>query len=181
MNKTIVVGLLMLCVLFLHTACQSNNSYAKSLEREKELMADFIARNQLNILPEIPADGKWGAKDYVQIDDYLYFHLTFVGDLASGDVVATGDEVNIRYRKYTLEVDADTISYWTTIESPQPVTFKYNISSANACTAWHKAIQYMKYNNSQATILCPSKLGFSEDQTTVTPYGYDLKLQLKKY
>ncbi len=166
---------------FLLTACVDSNSYAKSLEAEKELVEAYIKREQINILPEIPEDGVWGEKDYVEIDDYLYFHLSAVGDTASTDSVEYGMEINLRYRRYTLDVYADTVSYWTTADAPNPISFRYGNSSSNVCSGWLKALPYMKYNNSEAKIICPSKMGFSEEQSSVTPYGYDLKIQLKNF
>ncbi len=157
----------------------SENTYASDLQEEKDLMADYIKRNQLNILDTIPT--VWGEKDYVEIDDYLYFHLSYVGDSASHDSIETGDEINLRYIRYTLDVVADTVSYWTTAEAPTPITFRYGVSSAAVCSGWLKALPYMKYSGSIAKIICPSKMGFSEEQSSVTPYGYDLKIQIKKY
>ncbi len=180
MSKYINI-LTILVVALSSVACVSSNSYAKALEAEKELVADYIKREKINILHEIPEDGKWGEKDYVEIDDYLYFHLSYVGDTASNDSVEVGMGINLRYRRYTLDVYADTVSYWSVIEAPTPIEFTYGTSSSNTCSGWLKALPYMKYNNSEAKIICPSKMGFSEEQSTVTPYGYDLKLQLRNF
>ncbi len=178
-RKNIAIWISLIGAALLMGACVSSNSYAEALEKEKELMADYIKRNKINILPEIPENGVWGEKDYVEIDDYLYFHLVSVGDSAGAEPIETGTELNLRYRRYTLNVDADTVSYWTTLEAPFPKTFRYNVSSSEACTGWHKAIEHMKYTNSEAKIICPSKMGFSAEQSSVTPYGYDLKIQIK--
>ncbi len=181
MNKK-SFGIIILCVgLLTMLASCATNSYAESLEKEKELVADYIAREKINILPEIPEDGKWGEKDYVEIDDYLYFHLSYAGDSTSGDSISRGIGVNLRYRRYTLDVYADTVSYWTTMEAPTPIEFTYGQASSNTCSGWLKALPYMKYTNAEAKIICPSKMGFSEEQSTVTPYGYDLKIQLKNF
>ena len=37
----------------------------------------------------------------------------------------------------------------------------------------------MKYPNSQCQIIVPSKQGFDDDNTSVTPYIYILKIQVK--
>ncbi len=180
MKKQIICSTMIILLSCLAASCTSN-SYAESLEKEKELVADYIARNNIRILPEIPEDGVWGEKDYVEIDDYLYFHLSAVGDTASQDSLEIGMAVNLRYRRYTLDIYADTVSYWTTMEAPNPISFRYGTSSSATCTGWLKALPYMKYNNAEAKIICPSKMGFSEEQSTVTPYGYDLKIQLKNF
>jgi hypothetical protein len=53
--------------------------------------------------------------------------------------------------------------------------------SNDACTGWQVALKYMKYTDSQCKIICPSKMGFSEENSAVTPYGYDLKIKIKRY
>ncbi len=178
--KKILYSLLTLVVGALVMSCASN-TYADALEKEKELVADYIKREKINVLPEIPEDGVWGEKDYVEIDDYLYFHLSNVGDTASHDSLEVGMNVNLRYRRYTLDVYADTVSYWTTMEAPTPISFRYGTSSSATCSGWLKALPYMKYSGSEAKIICPSKMGFSEEQSSVTPYGYDLKIQLQNF
>ncbi len=176
--KKILYILLIVVVSLLVVSC-ATNSYAKSLEEEKELVADYIKRNNIKVIDTIPT--VWEENIYVEIDDYLYFHLSNPGDTASNDSIELGMGVNLRYRRYTLDVYADTVSYWTTMEAPNPISFRYGTQSNQTCTGWLKALPYMKYNNAEAKIICPSKMGFSEEQSTVTPYGYDLKIQLKNF
>lgn len=181
------IFILMVCamtLLFTQNSCK-NNTYATGLKTEKELIANFIERQHINVIEEMPADSAdWGEKDFVRMDGYgfdnMYFHLSKRGDMES-DSVESGNTINLRYRKYTLEVISDTISYWTTNDAANPISFAYGVDYQTACSAWHAAIKYMKYNNSEATIICPSKLGFSDDVTNIIPYGYDLRIQIKKY
>ena len=42
------------------------------------------------------------------------------------------------------------------------------------------AVKLMKYTDAQCEIIVPSKLGFTEDQTSVTPYVYILKIKVKQ-
>ncbi len=180
MKKIVLYSILAFLISVLVVGC-AKNSYAESLNKEKELVEEYIKRNKINILPEIPEDGNWGPNDYVEIDDYLYFHLSAVGDTASHDSLEIGMNVNLRYRRYTLDVYADTVSYWTTMEAPTPISFRYGTSSSATCSGWLKALPYMKYSGSEAKIICPSKMGFSAEQSSVTPYGYDLKIQLQNF
>lgn len=177
--KISIFGLILSYILVLGTSC-SNTSYSNQLKNEKKTIDDFIKRNNINIIYEEPDYDKWGEKDYLQVGDYCYFHLSVMGDTLTEEV-NTKDDVNIRYRKYTLTLDPDTISYWNTNELPTPIEFQFNVSSTNACTAWHYAIAKMKYTGSEGTVICPSKLGFQTDASSVTPYGYDLKLQIRRF
>ncbi len=161
------------------TGCNTN-SYANDLKSEKALIKDYIKRNNINIIYEEPAADAWGENDYLEIADYLYFHLVSAGDNTT-DSIAYGDRVNLRYLRYTLDAVADTIRYWTTNDASDPVSFTYGQSSSSACSGWQYAVGHMKYTGSQAKIICPSKLGFEEEQNAVIPYGYDLKIQIAKY
>lgn len=164
-------------------AC-NNNSYSKQLQKEKKLIEAYIAHNQLNILKTMPDSGVvWGEKDYYQVpgsgSDYFFFHLDKPG-LVDKDSVVAGETIVLRYRRYTLTDDPIVDDYWNTLDSPAPIEFKYLADYKNACTAWHAAVRLMKYPEAQCKIICPSKLGFSEEQNTVTPYGYDIKIKIKR-
>lgn len=172
---------ILLGVIALLGACKYG-TYADLLKDEKHLISDFITRQQIHVIHDDPVDGVWNENDYLALDGYdnLYFHLVDKGQ-TDGDTVAVNDNIVVRYRKYTLNEIADTESYWTTLETPYPVEFKYGTDLVNGCTAWHVAVKKMRFNNAQCKIICPSKLGFSADNTSVTPYGYDMKIQIRKY
>ena len=190
MLKRIYIYGVLLAGGVLLAAC-SANSYSSDLKAEKKLIADYIAREGINVVYEMPEDGAWGEKDYYQVNgyDYLYFHLTKrgapyhlneQGDTIRTDSVIATENVVMRYRKYTLEINADTADFWTTLNSAYPLEFTYLTDYITAPTAWHVAVGLMKYSDSECKIICPSKLGFTEDGNTVTPYGYDLKMKIKR-
>ena len=159
---------------------QSDQIYGNELKAEKKLIANYIASNNINVIhtePATPAD--WGENDYLEIADYTYYHLVDPGD-TTGDPVAYRDYISLRYRKYSLDLYADTISAWNTNDAAYPVEFQYGTSSDYTCQGWLLAIAYMKYNNSIGKLICPSKKGFSEDTNSVTPYVYDLKIKFRK-
>ncbi len=170
----------------------SNNTYSSDLKAEKKLIEDYIARQGIHVIYDLPADSvEWPEKDYYQVNgyDYLYFHLTHrgspfhindKGDTIRTDSVIATETVVMRYKKYTLTVNADTADYWTTLNSAYPLEFTYLTDYTTAPVAWHVAVGLMKYSDSECKIICPSKRGFTEDGNTVTPYGYDLKMKIKR-
>lgn len=161
-------------------SCKSSTAYSTLLKNEKELMADYIKRNHINIIYEEPEYDQWKENDYLEIADYCYFHLSQMGDTASHDTIEYKDVIELRYRRYTLNVNADTISYWTSNDSPYPVEFQYGVTSNQACDAWHYAIKHMRFSGAEGKLLCPSKLGF-QDGNNVIPYGYDLKIKVRTF
>ena len=172
------------------TSCQGN-TYAKQLTEEKKLISNFIEREGLNILREEPdSNYVWGEKDYYQVVGYdnLYFHLIKRGancyiednDTTWFQPAIATETIVMRYKRFTLSVPSDTASYWSTLDTPYPVEFKYLTDYINAPVGWHAAVTLMKYGDSECQIICPSKLGFTEDGNTVTPYGYILKMKIKR-
>ena len=173
--------LILISVLGLVYAC-NYGTYADSLKAEKKLISNFITRQQIHVINNEPQRDQWGEKDYLKVDGYddFYFHLVNGGD-TEGDTVKVNDVVIVRYIKYTLDAVADTADYLTTLTEPHPTEIKFGSVSENSCTAWHVAIQKMRYSGAECKIICPSKLGFTADNTSVTPYGYDIKIVIKKY
>ena len=161
----------------------NRNVYSEELKAEKQLIDNFIARQGIIVVDKEPTSiEEWGEKVYWKVPDYdnFYFHLVEPGDTASAELEAK-ETILLRFMRYTLDEYADTLSMWGTLESAKPITFQYMVASDMACTGWQVALKYMKYHNSQCKIICPSKLGFSEENSSVTPYGYDLKIKIKKY
>ena len=52
------------------TSCNAN-SYSSELKAEKQLIEDYIARENINVIYEMPEnDADWGEKDYYQVNGY---------------------------------------------------------------------------------------------------------------
>ena len=172
-------------VLMLTYSCKSN-IYSEQLKAERALIENYIARQGIVVVDTLPADDKWGEKVYYRVPDYdnFYFHMVELGDTLSSAEEAeieSGETVLLRYKRYTLEEYPDTIYNWTTMDSSEPIKLQYMVQSETSCTGWQVALKYMKYHDAQCKIICPSKLGFSEENSSVTPYGYDLKIKIKRY
>ena len=192
MRKTIFFLFAGICLII--TGC-SNNTYSRLRDAEDKLIANYISRNNLTILKEEPAvDHVWGDKEYYKVQGYdnLYFHLIERGDsiridsisLDENDTVdlsvVQNDIIIARYKQFELTENADTLSYWTTLDQAHPLEFHYMNTSECECVAWHIAVKLMKDPDSQCEIIVPSKLGFSDPQTLVKPYVYILKIKVKQ-
>lgn len=174
------------------TACGTNSqAYSNLLSDEKQLIEDYIKREHIEIIYEEPAYSleAWGENKYLEVADNCYFRLTKLGDtleIIDGDTleiepIKAGDRVQMRYRAYTLKVNADTVYYWTTNDSPYPVEFRYLDNGNQSCEGWHYALRYMRYSGAEGKLICPSKKGFADDIKNVTPKGYDLKFKIKRF
>ena len=192
MKKT--VSILLTVLALVATGC-NNNTYSNLRDKEDKLIANYISRNGLVIVKEEPAvDHVWGEKEYYKVEGYdnFYFHLITRGDSIYVDSIApnqydttdlkivANDVIIVRYKQFALTEDADTLSYWSTLDQAYPYEFHYGNTGDCECVAWHVAVQLMKYPDSQCEIIVPSKLGFSNEQSTVTPYVYILKIKVKQ-
>ena len=187
----------MLVGIVLIAAGCSGNTYSYLRDQEDKLIANYISRNGFVVLKEEPdVNHVWTEKEYykMNVPNYgdFYFHLISRGDSVRIDSVSPtridtvdteilfNDLIVVRYKRFGLEENADTLSNWSTLDQGYPVEFHYGNMSQCESAAWQSAISLMKYPESQCQIIVPSKLGFSAEQQTVTPYAYIMKIKVKQ-
>lgn len=191
MKKSILLWLV--GVVIIAAGC-NGNTYSRLRDKEDRLIANYLSRNNYTIVTEEPDDNHvWGEKEFYKVTgvDNLYFRLISRGDSVLVDSLSDGkkdtldlsivanDVIIARYKRWELTENADTLSYWTTLEQAYPYEFHYLNTTECEAVAWHLAVGLMKYPNSICEIIVPSKLGFSAEQSTVTPYAYLLKINVK--
>lgn len=177
MKRIFSLVILSTSLIFLIVSCAGSDTYEKQLEAEKELVSDFIKRNNINVITTLPANNSWGPNDYYKTDDDFYIHIVDTGEINTQ--VISGQLVLARYIKSTLDANPEiVINKWTTSDSPYPEDITYNLSSKSPSPGFQLAISIMKRHNSEATFILPSKLGTSVDADAVIPYFYHAKIQL---
>jgi len=173
-----IYSLLLLTGLLLW-GCQSQNTYSKLREKEKKAISDYLDREGIHVLDELPS--VWGEKDYYAVPNCDDFYIHVISVDSTGGPAKSGQIILMRYKKYGLGSYSDTTSYWSTDDGSEPVKFQLgNASDDFYCEGWTKAIEVMQYNG-QCRIICPSKMGFTEDNSSVTPYGYELKYTIRPF
>ncbi len=161
-------------------SCDDTNSYAAKSAKEKALIADFIKRNNINVLSQIPIDGNWKDNDYLLTTSGLYYHQ--VSPITNGDSIAITSKSLFypRYVESTLDnpqkVEA---SHWTVTDDPNPLSFQLGIDTINMA-AFHIAARLMKYNDAEAIIIVPSKIGFKNSMAYSIPYQYRIKIKFTR-
>lgn len=182
MKIKLKIFLALFAFVYVGYSCTDQITYAEELKAEKELIADYVSRMHIVTVSKMPTTFPWPDNVYYKSSTGLYFRLESVGDsIFGGDTLRLedGDVVVARYIQYTLTTTPDTIFNQSTVDYAQPSSFIYN-DATEACDGWQEAVQYMKYMNSKAKIIVPSKLGFSTYSDAVTPIGYDLSILLQK-
>ena len=186
--KTII--LFICCVtLFTLPSCNNGVTYAEQLKREKELINNYIKRNNIHVVSTAPSsDTAWDENEYINPSGNMYFNLSKAG--IGTDSVKNGDVVLVRFKSYTLGENPDSILNWNTVHYANPPEFTLG-NSMEACEAWHIAISYMKKMDSEAYVIVPSKMGFTsstanpywgvlDDEGSATPRLYHLQLKFVK-
>lgn len=172
-----VLGMMVIVALVL-AGCQSTNTYSKLLKKEKEIISDYIAREGINVVDEQPA--VWGEKDYYAVPGYDNFYIHVVEVDSTARKAEAGQTILMRYKKYGLTAYSDTTRYWTTDDGGYPIAFTLgDMSDTYYCAGWTAAIGILPYSGGHCRIICPSKMGFTEDNNSVTPYGYELTYKIK--
>ena len=169
-------------LFFIALLCScKGNTYSKQIKKENKKIENYLSREGIRVLgsePEVAQGERWGEKDFIALEGYdnLYYHLSSPVDTNAAALIA-GDRINVRYRRYGLDAYTDTVSYWTTDDAGEPITLIVGDASAtNSCAAWRLAIIRMGRSGYECRIICPSTAGFTEDNASVTPYVYDLKV-----
>ena len=170
------IQLILMGIVLMATYGCNSNIYSEQLKKERKLIESYIARHGLIIVDTLPAADQWEENIYYRVPegDNCYFHLVALGDTTFPEIEKE-DEVLLRFKRYTLDEYPDTLSNWGTMDSADPIKLEYMVNSETSCTGWQVALKYMKYPYSQCKIIVPSKMGFIEENSTVTPYGYELK------
>lgn len=164
-------------IAFLLISCEDENTTAALTKKQTKTIADFISRNNIEVISSIPTDNVWGEKQFLKTSSGLYIHLVDTGEV--GETVKSGELITYRFYKISLAATQDTVTRnWTTADYPNPSEFHYNVDNDEACDAFHEAVKIMKRNNSRAQLIVPAKLGFEEDRNSITPYFYDFKIKL---
>lgn len=176
--------LFFLITLFVSTvliSCSDDDpTYAQQLKEEKELIADYIKRNDIKVVTEEPTTFPWEDNVYYLTSSGMYIHLISEGDKTNpADTLVKNDLVIPRFYQYTLNATPDTLSNWNTIDYPFPTTFNY-LDESQVCVGWHEAAGYMKRNNSRARFILYSKIGFTPTGNEVIPYGFDMIIKIQK-
>ncbi len=156
-------------------ACESANNYSKQLESEQKKIDAWFSRNGYSVLTECPQDSAFVIGQWYRLEsDGIYFCLDSLG--IDSIRIKDGNELAVRYIESSLEAGALPIEYWTVLDSQSPVYITKG-SSINNCTGWDDAFELMRFSESEAQVIVPSKLGFDVATSNVTPYYYKLKIR----
>ncbi|MDR1679854.1 MAG: DUF4827 domain-containing protein [Prevotellaceae bacterium] len=176
MKKQLFLALTAAVVVLFAACTNESENYKRLLEAEKDAISGYISRNDIKVIQKAPANNVWNENEYLRTASGVYIHIADTGSKTSATIIP-GQTVGVRYYKITLDAEPDTVvRYWTVTDSPDAREFIYGVSDAAIPNGFHEAIQYMRRDSSEATLIIPSKQGDKVDQYDVLPFAYRLKI-----
>jgi hypothetical protein len=163
-------------VVFVSACSSTADDYEELLNAEKKSIEDFIKRNNITVIDQLP-EGDFAPNEFYRTSSGLYINIVRKGEGTTA--VRNNQQVLARYYKITLEAQPDTIvRNWDTSGGyTEPDSYYYNYNTYEF-PAFHEAFGLMKYHDSEAKLIVPSKIGTSADKDDVIPYFYHLKIKL---
>lgn len=156
------------------SACSDNDNYEKLLEKEKTAISNYIKDNGISTIHSIPEGNAFGENEYFKTSDEMYIHISDIGD--TNREIGNRIRVAYSYKKTNLltgEMAEDTNMYGY---KPEFIVGVANSTAFYANSAIREAVNIMKYHNSSAVVIVPSKLGDETDTDAVIPCLYELKI-----
>ncbi|MEA5128735.1 MAG: DUF4827 family protein [Proteiniphilum sp.] len=172
--KSIV--LILVSLLTLTTSCNNRKTYAEYLKDEKKAIDLFIAKNNLEILRDFPANGKFDSNDFYK-DPYtgVYFNIIEYGDTTIKPIWR--EKIFIRFKGLHYFATTDTILY-SNFQSTFPEELEYIgpvsslTQSSYANAGWAVPLTYVGHRG-KVKLIVPFESGSSYDQSQYTPTYYE--------
>ena len=178
----------LLSIIFLFavvfSACKRDD-YATQLEQERKDIQKYIKENYTTVHTYSKFDGVFSngktrnnvcdtvtppEQIYLLGEDSIYFRIIEVG--VKTQPVKSGAVVVVRYVETPLCGNNPVQSYWGTPDLPYPLEvifgdIPYSASVNSNCAGWQSAIGMMKYSETVAEFIVPSKLGLARNFSPV--------------
>ncbi|MCD7710037.1 MAG: DUF4827 domain-containing protein [Porphyromonadaceae bacterium] len=197
MKFFVTVSILLAALAF--SACNNSKTYIELRKEEDNAIDKFLSSDD-HWVSNLPADGEEfetaensDNPPYYKLEDGVYMQIQSIGYLDSTNTFfVSGDKVYFRYTRMSLTSWADgTISTSGNMSdasgSSDTYYFSYNPSvTGSTYSVYYEyglGIEYpLKYvgNGALLYLIVPSKMGFSSEVSSVVPYLYKIKYNLKE-
>jgi len=116
------IGVLMIVFGFFLGSCNKTKSFKEYKKEEKEAIAALIAKEGFEILDRYPANGVFGEKQFVLLDNECYLNVV---DSGNGNRAIEGKTVVLMRATLVGIARSDTFTYSIFPNSFRPVEFLY--------------------------------------------------------
>lgn len=181
MKKIHTVSILIAGLLILITSCNKQKTYAEYLKDETKAIDLFIAKNNLVILKEFPADTSFNSNEfYKDPSTGVYFNIIDRGE--EDRKIQLGQEVYVRFSGLSYFKSDDTTFYSNldpnTSPFPQtliyrgPVTVSTRSLYSSSVPGWIVPLYFVGHTG-RAKLIVPFNMGSSYEQSNYEPTYYD--------
>ncbi len=175
MKKKLFILTIVLLALY---SCGSDTvSYSELQDKEQKNIKEYIKRNKIKIVKEMPQVDKWAENLYYKSESGLYFHLISKGDTTIQ--VKNNSIISIRFLLSKIDKNNTLlIRNWDPQDFSTPEKLKISDLSYNPSfgIGVQEALRYMKNKQSEAIIIVESALNTNSYKNSVTPVKYQLKI-----
>lgn len=172
------IVLILVSLFILTTSCNNRKTYADRLKDERKAIDLFIAKNNIEVLREFPANGEFDDNDfYRDPNSGVYFNIIDYGDSAIKP--QWREKIYIRFKGLHYFATGDTILY-SNYQSTLPEELKYygpvnstTLSAySNSTAGWAVPLSYVGHRG-KVKLIVPFEMGSSYDKDQFTPTYYE--------
>ena len=200
MKKLTLFFLSLLALSLGFQACDDSKTYAEMLEEEKDVINDFIKKNDFKIISQSEfyaqdsttksKEKEDGVDEFVQLASGVYMQIVDKGSENEADTVKNNDEILVRFMEYSI-LDKDTaLSNLSAVETVD--AFRYTVTSSSIAgtflqgymmtyysspavpAGWLVPLTYVR-DMAHVRLIIPSKMGHQTAMQYVYPYYYDIR------
>ena len=166
--------LMILCAVALALSCNKTKSYTDYLKDERKKIDRFMNEQGFVKLKDFPSDGVFGEKEYVELQNGVYFHII---DSGNGNRPVPG--TTILSRAKGIIFSGDTMRYefdGFKGSSGPPLEFKYgsavelNGDALYISPGFVSALDFVG-DSSFVSMIVPFRVGSTAQQSTSSGYG----------
>ena len=118
--------LLIACAVLMVVSCDKTKSYTDMLKAEKKAINRLIDEENFDILDEYPANGVFGPKQFVKLDNGVYLNVI---DSGNGNRAVLG-KTTVLCRFSGVSIMEDSLSFNNFRTGTWPVEFKFGLYTA---------------------------------------------------
>lgn len=181
MKKIYTVLLSFITLVVLSTSCNKTPTYIDRLKDETKAIDKFIAKNNLVILKDYPADSTFKSNEfYKDPASGVYYNVIEAG--VPKNRAKLGEEIYIRFSGLSYFMTKDTTKYTNdnAVTSPMPQTIIYrgplNSSTRSLYTSstpgWAAPLPHIGHG-ARVKMIVPFNMGSEYDRANYQPTYYD--------
>ncbi|MDR0845404.1 MAG: DUF4827 domain-containing protein [Tannerella sp.] len=180
--KINVLALVLLSGLIALSSCNKNRTYAQMIKEQKRAIDRLIVKEGFEITKKYPANGVFGEKEFVLLDNGIYLNIVDSGN--GNRPVPYKTTILMRCSgKFILDTDTGTFDLFDNYFSPIEFTYGYSTLKTQSTSASEQDLTFLSVamdsvlnyvgENSIVKLIVPFDIGSSYQASYGAPLYYD--------